>query len=160
MTEVDARGVRPILTTMSATLIVCFTLMVSVFIVGPMVRHWLGEPRDFNRDYVSREALQQALVSQGVSLAVAFMLFGLSAKAWGSRQPLKWCLLAANPLTIGLGYGLYRFIAMSQGTAEYFGFFGWAWLSLLSPILFAPVAFLGTRIARERTSASKADSAL
>ena len=149
MTEGDERGLRPILTVATAVATACCALIVSTFIVGPIVRYWLGAPRDFDQDYVSREALQQAFGSHGVSLALAFLLLGVLSKAWGGRQLLKWSLLAANPITIALGYALYRAILISHGTAEYFGLFGWVWLSLLSPLLFAPFAFLGVRYARK-----------
>jgi hypothetical protein len=148
MIERGERGLRPILTVTTAAATACGALIVSTFIVGPIVRYGLGAPRDFNRDYVSREALQQALGSHGLTLALAFLLLGVLSKAWGSRKLVKWSLFSANPITIGLGYALYRAILISHGTAEYFGLVGWVWLSLLSPLLFAPFAFLGARQAR------------
>jgi hypothetical protein len=142
---------RPVLTITIGTVAATGALLAALMITGPVFRRWVGSPADFDQDYTSIGAFYQVLVVQGISLAVAFLLVGVLVKAWESKSILKWSLWAANPVTVGVGYWLYRSAASIARPWEYFSYADWVLVSLLSPLILVPCASLGARLGRQLT---------
>jgi hypothetical protein len=86
----------------------------------------------------------QALVALTAALAFAFFLIGM-VHAFMPNGVQRWQLWTANPLTVSLGYWVYRRIMESALPYEYIGYFCWFYLSIAGSILFAVIAYLGSR---------------
>jgi uncharacterized protein YggT (Ycf19 family) len=127
------------------TVVATAGLAAAVTIAGPAVRHWIGSPVDFDQDYSAASAVKQALLAQGASLFILFSLLGLVAK-WCRISVVNVSLWAANPLTIGVGYGLYRLVEPTLRPWEYFSYADWIILTLLSPLVLIPAVIAGGRI--------------
>jgi len=138
---------RPIVTILLAVILVVLSQIVAAFVVGPIVRSTWGAPLDFDSDYTSGEALRHALFIQGICGVMAFMALGFLTNGWGSARVIRWSLLAASPLSVAVGFWLYRFVA-PESTPEYSGYGIWFVMSVVGPVVFAPATVLGVRIRR------------
>lgn len=125
-------------------LAVCSTaigLFTAVFVGGPIVRSIFGIPPGFRDHFTSSAAMGQALFVQSVAVGVAFLLLGLvSAQRIGAPR-LSWALWAANPITVGGGFVLYKLsyqsIRLAVHDTEYYSIGNGALLALMSPIFLA-----------------------
>lgn len=142
------RGSTNLLTTVIGVGAATCALFSALTVVGPTFRLWFGYPLDFNADYTSREAFLQALTVQGISLGMTFLLVGLITRARGSKSIIRWSLWISNPISIGLGYLLYRLVMSLNGPWEYFSYQDWAAIALLGPLFLAPCAISGAYVGR------------
>lgn len=132
----------------AGVVLVAVTMTTAFHAIGPAVRSLLGAPADYGSDYMSAEALRQALVLQILTGTVGFLAFGYVTDAWRREEVFRWGTVAANPLTVGAGYWLYRAINPNDIPTEYSGYLGAVVLSLIGPLVMAPAAFLGVRLRR------------
>jgi hypothetical protein len=132
--------------------VVISMLIVALLIVGPLVRKYFGEPFDFNSDYESFSAMRQAFAVQSFSLGLGFLLFGMATKAWKNDRILLWSILAANPITIMIGYLIYFFNSslFDYTVTGYYNLEVGGILFLISPIIFTPCAYLGACISARK----------
>ena len=115
---------------------------------GPVIRGLLGAPRAFREDFTSPEAMHQALIVQFISSGIAFWIFGV---IFGRYVPLSWksALLAANPVTFGVGFILFRILYYRlhlDWPDEYYGLFNGFLLSLAAPFVFASCFYAGAHV--------------
>lgn len=125
-------------------------LFAAVHFVGPAVRAFFGESLGYNEDYATGPALTQATAVRVLSLAVAFLFAGLVLSRFGVRRSWAVALIIANPLTVGVGYGVYQSLWSGSYAGEYFGYGGLGMIAFAAPLVFAPCLLLGLRIARAR----------
>jgi hypothetical protein len=129
-------------------LLVPLALLFALHVGGPVVRAVLGPPDGFNQDYVSPEAFYQAIGVQLLCLTTAFFLFGRFMRRSSERPSIASLVSISNPLTLAIGFGLYRVLVNQERTPyEYFVYTPWIVISLAS-ILFVPSMLLGTKVGR------------
>lgn len=126
-------------------LTVLVALVLAALAAGPSLRAVLGPPAGFGSDVTSRDAYLQALAAQVICTALAFSLLGMLLGRWTSVRLWRSALWVANPLTVGMGYWLFRQISAPSWPYEYMAYHGWLVLSLLAPIVLAPFVCLGAR---------------
>lgn len=120
-------------------------LIMAALTAGPSLRAALGAPAGFGTDVTSRDAYLQAVAAQAICTALALSLLGVLLGPWASLRRWRSALWVSNPITLGLGYWLFRQISLPSWPYEYTAYHGWVLLSLLAPILFAPFVCLGAR---------------
>lgn len=130
------------------TLVALAALLLAVFVAGPALRSLAGPPSGFGSDYTSAAAYVQAVVAQGVSLALSYFLFGLATRSRATIDGWQWAFGAANPFTVGLAYGLLRVARPDEWPYEYTAYHGWLLLAVFAPLLFAPCIYVGARLIR------------
>lgn len=125
-------------------LAVCLTvagLFLAVFIGGPITRALFGIPPGFHDHFVSSEGQNQALVVQFIAVGTAFLLLGMVMGPKVAPPRLPWALLAANPITVGVGFVVfklsYQALHLPVHETEYYLIGGGALLALTSPVIFA-----------------------
>lgn len=138
---------RPVLL---GTVVAVAALLMAVLAAGPAVRALAGPPAGFGSDYTSAAAYLQATVAQCVSLALSYLLFGWATRSRAIPGGWKWALWAANPLTVGLAYLLFRLSGPDDWPYEYTAYHGWLLLALAAPLLFAPCVYFGARMVRRQ----------
>lgn len=106
---------------MLGTLVALAALLMAVLVAGPALRSLAGPPAGFGSDYTSAAAYVQAVVAQGVSLA----LVDCRAGVW-----------------------LLRLSRADERPHEYTAYHGWLLLAVSAPVLFAPCIYIGARLIR------------
>ena len=140
---------KPPLVIVSGIATVILMLILALFVIGPAVRHFWGEPYGFNEDYMSPNTFRQVLIVQGIALGIGHILYGLTASSWFQARRILWSYLATNPLTVFVGFLLYFLIIPQDNVpSEYFSFLVGGILALLSLVIWAPCVFLGISIAK------------
>jgi hypothetical protein len=151
--------VRKLVLVVIATVSTVAGLFVAVMVGGPLIRELLGPPPGFHEDFVSREAYNQALLVQVPSVGIAFLVLGIFFGR-GSRPSWKLALVAANPLTVGLGFVIFKLWYQSLHLGwqyEYYSVRNGALLALVAPIIFA--ACFGVGASMRRSSFEKLEAA-
>jgi hypothetical protein len=132
------------------TTAVVLALMLAVLTLGPVLRFVVGPPAGYGTDVTSRDAYVQALAAQLVSVVVVFLVLGT---ALGRRMTIRhWrsALWVANPLTVGIGYWIFRSISSANWPYEYKAYHGWLMLTILAPLILAPCVSLGARLGQQK----------
>ena len=139
-------------------LAVCLTvvaLFIAVFIGGPVVRWLFGIPPGFHDHFTSTAGVSQALFVQSIALGVAFFLLGMVFAPKVAASRLSWALLAANPITVAVGFVLfklsYQSLHLPVHDSEYYSIGTGGLLVLASPIAFAVCFVAGVRLYNRRT---------
>jgi hypothetical protein len=127
----------PLLSICATTL----ALLVAVFVGGPIARATFGIPAGFGEHFTSSSSYRQAWIVQGVSTSLAFVLVGIFVGRTLGQTGFRWSMLAANPITVGFGFVLFKLLYESLPLAriaiEYSNIRDGALLALLAPCLFA-----------------------
>lgn len=124
-------------------------LILAALLVGPLLRAVMGLPAGYATDVTSRGAFLQAIVAQFLSVVLVFLICGM---AMGSRlnirrwQSASW---VANPLSVGIGYWIFRQIPFADWPYEYRAYHGWLALIILAPLILAPCLSLGSRLRQQ-----------
>jgi len=122
-------------------------LFVAVFVGGPVARALFGVPVGFREHFTSSVALGQALLVQAITLGFAFFLLGT---AFGRRVTrFRWAVWAANPITVGIGFVIYKLIYESLPTphdVEYYHIRNGAILAIAAPVILALCCLGGMRL--------------
>jgi hypothetical protein len=129
-------------------------LAVGAFTIGPLLLWGFGEPLDFNSNYSSRPATFQALIAHGIALFLTYFVLG-AARGITSRSSRPGASWAANPLTLGSGYWIYRMAFAAVLPYEYFGSIGWAFVSVITPIPLAGAVRAGGLVSRRNLRQSR-----
>jgi len=128
-------------------------LFVAVLAGGPIIRELLGPPPGFHEDFVSREANNQALLVQALAIGFGFLFLG-TIFGHVIRPSWKLALLAANPLTVGLGFVVFRVWYQSlrpEWQYEYYGLRNGALLAIAAPVVFGIFFHAGATISQIAT---------
>jgi hypothetical protein len=136
-----------------ATLGTAFTttaLALAVVAVGPTLRAILGPPAGYGSDVTSRSAYIQAVTAQLLCVAFGYFILGIVLSARLRQRERRWAWWAANPLTVGLAYWLFRLIAPSSWPYEYKAYQGWLVLTIVAPLILSRFASLGARLSQGR----------
>ena len=150
--SLETRLVRKLGIIVLAIALTVVGLFVAVLAGGPVIRALLGPPPGFREDYVSHEAFRQAVLVQAFCIGIAFFALGLTLGR-GSRPSWKLALTAANPLTVGLGFVVFRSLYQSLHLGwdyEYYGLLDGAILALTAPIIFSACFRTGASIRKSR----------
>src|SRR5581483_4020379 len=95
----------------------------------------------------SNAALGQALLVQVFTLGFAFLLLGT---AFGRNvNRFRWAVWAGNPITVGIGFVLYKLIYESLPSphdVEYCHIRNGAILAIAAPVIFALCCLAGMRL--------------
>ena len=137
---------------------VTVALVASDSLVGPVLRSVFGTPEGFRSDYTSSGGFTQAMSSHCIALAIMFVALGVLMGLLERTNVVHAFLFAANPVTMALGYSLFRLITAGC-SAEYVGLLGGLLVMLLGPLVSVPAMALGAQMAhmgfhrreRERT---------
>jgi hypothetical protein len=136
-------------------LAICTTmagLFLAVFVGGPVARALFGLPIGFREHFTSNAALGQALLVQAVSVGLAFLLLGT---AIGRRVAhFRWAVWGANPITVGIGFILYKLIYESlpgPHDLEYYHVRDGVVLAVAAPLIFALCCLGGMRLSNMRS---------
>ena len=124
-------------------------LTLAVLAVGPILRSVVGLPAGFGTDVTSRGAYLQAVCAQVLSLAICFLVMGLIFQPGAKRDRWQWAFCAANPLTLGLAYWVFRRLGSDDWPYEYKALHGWLVITVIAPVIFAPCVYLGSRLIRK-----------
>jgi len=131
-------------------LAICATmvgLFLAVFVGGPVARALFGVPVGYREHFTSNVALEQALLVQAITLGFAFLLLGT---AFGRRvNRFRWAVWAANPITVGIGFVIYKLIYESLPSphdVEYYHIRNGAILAIAAPAIFAFCCLGGMRL--------------
>lgn len=127
------------------TIAIAGALAFAAWAGGPCLRAVFGPPAGFGTDVTSQKAYLQAVVAQISCSALALSFLGLFLGQWAGLHDWRSSLWISNPVTVGLGYWLFRQIAAPNWPYEYTAYHGWVVVSLLAPILFAPLVCMGAR---------------
>src|SRR5438477_5605966 len=113
-------------------------LFLAAFVGGPVARALFGVPAGFREHFTSNAALGQALLVQAITLGFVFLLLGT---AFGRKVNRFRCAVwAANPITVGIGFVLYKLIYESLPSphdVEYYHVRNGAILAIAAPVIFA-----------------------
>jgi hypothetical protein len=138
-------------------LAVCSTvgaLFLAVFIGGPIVRWLFGIPPGFRDHFTSTQSLSQALFVQSIAVGVAFLLLGVVFAPRVVASRLSWALLAANPITVGAGFVLfklsYQSLRLRVHDSEYYTIGTGGLLALTSPVVLAFCFVAGVHLSDRR----------
>ena len=104
----DFRLPGRILLSVLATALTVSALFLAVLLGKPVVRLLFGPPEGFHEHFVSREAYNQALLAQSLSIGTAFLLLGAAFGRGGKAVSWSVAFWAANPITVGIGYFLFK----------------------------------------------------
>ena len=116
-------------------------LFFAVFVGGPIARVLSGTPVGFGEHFTSNASYRQAWLVQSASVGSAFILLGFVLGRIVSRSRLAWAVLAANPITVGIGFVVFKLsyesLPLARHAIEYFNIRDGVLLALLSPFVFA-----------------------
>jgi hypothetical protein len=100
-----------------------------------------GVPAGFGEHFTSIEGYRQAWLVQGTSLSLVFVLLGIALGRAIGRPGFGWALLAANPITVGAGFVIFKLfyesLPLEHHSIEYFNIRDGVLLALLAPLVFA-----------------------
>jgi hypothetical protein len=131
-------------------LAICATmvgLFLAVFVGGPFARALFGVPVGFREHFTSNAALGQALLVQAVTVGFAFLLLGTAIGRKVTHY--RWAVWAANPITVGIGFVLYKLTYESLPSPhdlEYYHIRNGAILAVAAPLIFALCCLGGMRL--------------
>jgi hypothetical protein len=97
------------------------SLLVAAFVGGPIVRFTLGTPPSFRQHFMSSWELNEALLAQTLTLAIAFL-------GWGTAMGKRWrpfvtpAFAGSNPITLCVGFVLFKRIYESLSVQPDLGF--------------------------------------
>jgi hypothetical protein len=128
-----------------------FALFAAVLLGSPAIRAVFGPPVGWHEDFTSDEARYQVLATQLAFLSVAFLVLGaFSGSNW--EESLRLSFLAANPLTIGIGYAsfmlLYKALNLDVWEYAYYDVRNGLVLILFGMAVFVPCFRAGARISQ------------
>lgn len=110
-------------------------LYFGVAILGPVTRFLIGQPFAFGEDYGTIETWAQAFLVQLTSLVLFFSIACLLVgRLLNAVTPVRAALIAANPVTIGIGFSIYGELWAGEFTAEYFVPLSWISLATVAPV--------------------------
>jgi hypothetical protein len=138
-----------------ATSLTVSALFLAVLLGEPTLRFLFGPPAGFHSDFVSREAYNQALLAQSLSVGLAFLMLGAAFGERAESAPWSLALWAANPITVGVGCFLFKLSYQSLHLPVWkFGYYGipnGVLLCLAAPFVFAPCFRAGAHLNRVKT---------
>ena len=119
---------------------------------GPIERAVLGVPAGFHEDFTSPAAYRQALLAQGASVALAFLLLGTIVGWRFNGLSYKTAVWAANPITVGVGFVAYKWAYHSLHLPDYLPEYDSPLIFVLfciaAPLVFASCFYAGARLRR------------
>ena len=122
-------------------------LLLAVYVVGPAVRKIVGTPQGFREHFSSPATFYQALAVQAISLAVAFLVFGLASKRLFTTARYSDAVWIINPATVGIGFAVYKALYHALHSPTYLPEYDspamLAILSLAALIVFAGCFYFG-----------------
>lgn len=136
--------------TVMPLLAICATmvgLFLPVFAGGPLARALFGVPIGFREHFTSNAALGQALLVQAFTVGFAFLVLGTALGRKVTR--FRWAVWAANPITVGIGFVLYKLTYESLPSPhdlEYCHIRNGAVLAAAAPLIFALCCLGGMRL--------------
>jgi hypothetical protein len=126
-------------------------LLFGTFLGGPLVRAVVGVPAGFHEDFTSFAAYRQALIVQVISLGLVFLVVGAFLSLKMRYERLIW-LWMANPITVGLGFLIYRAIYRSLSPIyrldEYYGVKDGVLLTIAALFFFTLWSGFGTYVSK------------
>jgi hypothetical protein len=130
-------------------------LFAAVLVGGPIARSIFGVPAGFRQDFVSVQAARQALIVQGISVALVLAFIGVLCGRLLPRRPHRITMTLASPLVVAVAFVAFKLAFESmpvEHDIEYYNVGIGTVLVLMSPL------FLGIScIASRRISASRGD---
>ncbi len=104
---ISAAAIR---TSCTAFVAVVVALFISVGVMGPMIRFFLGSPPSFREHFVSTSSLTQAAASHTFCLAVAYILVGFLFRHPGPIGLWAKAYCASNPAILGAGFLAFKLV--------------------------------------------------
>jgi hypothetical protein len=125
-------------------------LLLAAFVGGQIARAWFGVPVGFREHFTSSIAQRQALLAQIACVGLAFLLLGIAFGRTVRSARFAWTVWAANPITVGVGFAIYKLVYQSLPLAnhdiEYFSLRNGVLLSTVAPLVFAFCFFMGEHL--------------
>lgn len=83
-------------------------LLFATYAGGPAVRKVFGAPQGFQEHFFSPAAFREALAVQAIAVGLAFFVLGFVSRKLSSAARYPDAVWIANPVTLGLGFAVYK----------------------------------------------------
>ena len=128
-------------------MVTTLALFFAVFVGGPIAHALFGVPVGFGEHFTSTAGYRQTWIVQVICVGFVFLLLGFAFGRSVGRPRLGWAVLAANPITIGIGFVIFKIsyerLPLMHHSIEYFNIRDGALLAVLAPCVFAACFLAG-----------------